>query len=85
MDETHFLKLVPPPKKEVSQVENHSDPLVRFRRVVLNVTESASDCLDRISRREMQKGAPSPALMEEYYLLRHYLDFIKKLCQTKSE
>jgi hypothetical protein len=84
MKEPHFLKLIPPAKKEESQVDDHSDPLVRFRGVVLNLTESASDCLNRISQRETQKDSPSPILMEDYFLLHHYLDFIKRLCQGKS-
>lgn len=84
MDEkTHFLKLVPPSKKEDDQVSPHLDPLVRFRRVVLNLTENALDCLNRISQQEMQKDSPSPNLMEEYFLLHHYLDFIKRFCQGK--
>jgi hypothetical protein len=83
MKEPHFLKLIPPAKKEESQVDDHSDPLVRFKGVVLNLTESASDCLNRISQRETQKDCPSPTLMEDYFLLHHYLDFMKRLCQRK--
>jgi hypothetical protein len=85
MDEPSYLKLVPPSKKEVGQDDHHSDPLTRFRAVVLNMTESALDCLNRISQQEMQKDSPSPTLMEEYSLLHHYLDFIKRFCQNKSE
>jgi len=85
MDErTHFLKVVPPSKKEAEQVSPHLDPLDRFKGMVRNLTESASDCLNRISQREMQKDSPSPTLMEEYFLLHHYLDFIERLCQNKS-
>lgn len=85
MDErAHFLKVVPPSKKEVGEVSPHLDPLDRFKGMVLNLTESASDCLNRISQREMQKDSPSPSLMEEYFLLHHYLDFIERLCQHKS-
>jgi hypothetical protein len=85
MDErTHFLKVILSSKKEVDQVSPHLDPLVRFRGVVLNLTESAVDRLNRISQREMQKDSPSPILMEEYFLLHHYLDFIERLCRGKS-
>jgi hypothetical protein len=83
MDETHFLEIVPPPKKEVGQVEHHSDPLVRFKGLVLNLTKSALDCLNRNSQQEMEKDSPSPNLLEEYFLLHHYLDFIKRFCQGK--
>jgi hypothetical protein len=84
MDETHYLKLVSPPKNEVDQESLNSDPLTRFRGVVLDLTESALDCLNRISQREMEKHSPSPTLMEEYFLLHHYLDFIERLCRDKA-
>ncbi len=86
MDErTSFLKVILPSKREADQVSPHLDPLDRLKGIVLNLTESASDCLNRISQREMQKDSPSPTLMEEYFLLHHYLDFIKRLCQGKPE
>ena len=85
MDETYYLKLIPPLKKEVGQESSHLSPLTRFRGVVLNLTESSLDCLNRISQREMEKDSPSPTLMEDYFLLHHYLDFIKRLCKAKSE
>jgi hypothetical protein len=85
MDErTHFLKVVLPSKKEVDQVSPHLDPLNRFKGMVLNLTESASVCLNRISQQEMEKDSSSPTLMEEYFLLHHYLDFIERLCRDKS-
>ncbi len=86
MDEKNrFLKVVSPPKKEVYQESPHLDPLDRLKGTVLNLTKSASECLNRISQREMQKDSPSPTLMEEYFLLHHYLDFIKRLCQGKKD
>jgi hypothetical protein len=83
VDENPFLKLVLPPKGKDSQTSSESDPLRRLKGVVLNLTESALDCLNRISRKEMQKESPSPKLMEEYFLLHHYLDFIKRFCQDQ--
>jgi len=87
MEETRYLKLVPPSKKEkeAGRISHRSDPLTRFKRVVLNLTESALDCLNRISQKDMEKDSPSPTLLEEYFLLHHYLDFIKRLCKGKSE
>jgi hypothetical protein len=85
MDDSRFLKLAPPPKKEPSQPAPHSDPLLRFKGVILNLIQSASDCLNRISRQEMQKNSPSPTLMEEYFLMHHYLDFIERLCRGKKD
>ncbi len=84
MKEPRFLKLLPSAKKEESHLADRLDPLVRFKGVVLNLTESASNCLNRISQRETQKESPSPTLMEDYFLLHHYLDFIKRLCQGES-
>jgi len=85
MDETRFLKLISSLKKEKTEVSHHTDPLFRFKRVVLNLTESALASLNRISAQEMGKGSPSASLMEEYYLLHHYLDFIRRLCRGKSD
>jgi hypothetical protein len=79
------LKVVPPSKKEGGQVSPPLDPLDRFKGVVLNLTENALDCLNRISQREMQKDSPSPTLMEEYFFLHHCVDFIKRLCQGKKD
>jgi hypothetical protein len=83
-ERTHFLKVVPSSKKEEDKGSPHLNPLDRFKGMVLNLTESASDCLNRISQREMEKQSPSPTLMEEYFLLHHYLDFIERLCRNKS-
>jgi len=85
MDEVPFLKLVPPSPKEGAPETSLSDPLNRFKGVVLNVTQSALDCLNRVSQQEAQKKSPSPNLMEEYFLLHHYLDFIRRLCEGKKD
>ena len=79
-----FLKAVPPSKKEVDQVDLHLDPLDRFKGTVLHLVGSALDSLNRISQQEIQKDSPSSTLMEEYFLLHHYLDFIERLCRDKS-
>ena len=80
-----FLKVVPSSKKEADQVDLHLDPIGRFKGTVLNLTESALSCLNRISQQEMQKDSPSATLMEEYFLLHHYLDFIERLCREKKD
>jgi hypothetical protein len=85
MEETRFLKLISPSKKEIDKENLHSDPLNLLKGVVLNLNESALSCLNRISQQEMQKSSPSSALMEEYFLLHHYLDFIKRLCQCRNK
>lgn len=84
MEESSFLKLVPFPKKEIEKSEQYSDPLFRFSRVVLSLTSNALDCLHRVAQREAKKASPSCELLEEYYLLNHYLDFIKRMCRDKT-
>jgi hypothetical protein len=81
MEETHLLKLVYPSKKGIDKDHPHFKPLNLFKGVVLNLNEGALNCLNRLSCQEMQKNSPSLTLMEEYFLLRHYLDFIRRLCQ----
>ena len=85
MEETRFLKLISPCKKEINKENLHFDPVSLFKGVVLNLDEGALNCLNRISQQEMQKDSPSSTLMEEYFLLHHYLDFIKRLCQCTNE
>lgn len=85
MDKPYYLKLLPPPKKETDQGISLPDPPTRFRKVVLNLIGNALSCLNRIGQKEMEKGSPSPNLMEEYSLLNHYLGFIKRLCEKKLE
>jgi len=85
MDEIPFLKLVPSTPKKGNSQTSLSDPVNRLRGVVLNLTESALDCLNRVSQQEAQKKSPSASLMEEYFLLHHYLDFIRRLCEGKKD
>ena len=80
-----FLKVVPPSKKRSDEAHLHLEPIDRFKGTVLNLTESALTCLNRISQQEIQKDSPSPTLMEEYFLLHHCLDFIDKLCREKKD
>ena len=80
MNNPRILKLVDSSKQDMEQSDRYNDPLFRFKKIVLNLDENALECLNRISRQEMEKESPSPDLMEEYYLLHHYLDFIKRLC-----
>lgn len=86
MDEKRrFLKVIPSSKKKVDPVALHLDPLDRLKGTVLNLAESALSCLNRISQQEMQRDSPSSTLMEEYFLLHHYLDFIERLCLSKKD
>ncbi len=85
LDDTPILKLVISSKKETPEVQSPLNPLARFKGLILNLTENALECLNQISRKEMEKNPPSPTLMEEYFLLHHYLDFIRRICKGKPE
>lgn len=83
MEENQFLKIIHLSKSPVIKFTPLADPLSRFCGIVLNLTSNALDCLQRLARKEMEKKSPSANIMEEYYLLQHYLDFIKRLCLEK--
>jgi len=55
-----------------------SDPLERFKAVVRDLTESALEIVNRISANEMSKPEPQAELVENYYLLYHYPNFLKR-------
>jgi hypothetical protein len=61
-----------------------SDPLERFKAVVRDLTESALEIVNRISANEMSKPEPQAELVEEYYLLHHYLDFLKRFASSSN-
>jgi len=54
-----------------------------IREVALNLTEGALGCLNLISQGETQKDSPSPILMEDYFLLHYYINFVERLRQGK--
>jgi hypothetical protein len=81
MEETRHLKLVPLTGAGIEKVREHRDDLSRFKGLVLSLSGDALDCLNRISRQELEKPSPEYALIDEYFLLHHYLGFIKRLCQ----
>lgn len=54
-------------------------PLERFKAAVRDLTEKALEIVNRISINEVNKPKPKVELIEDYYLLYHYLDFLKKL------
>jgi hypothetical protein len=81
MEETRHLKLVPPAGVGIERFREHRNDLSRFKGLVRSLTGDALDCLNRISRQEMEKPSPEYALIDEYFLLHHYLGFIKRLCQ----
>jgi hypothetical protein len=81
MEETRHLKLVPLAGVGIEKIGERMDALSRFKGVILSLTGEALGCLNRISRQEMEKTSPEYSLIEEYFLLHHYLAFIKRLCQ----
>ena len=55
-----------------------------FKAVVKNLTEHALTVLNKIGVNEMRKSEPDTDLIEDYYLLFHYLDFLKRFVSSKS-
>ncbi len=49
-----------------------------FKAVVGSLTEDALEVVNRIAAQEMSKPQPNAELVEEYYLLFHYLDYMKR-------
>lgn len=84
MEEKEFLKIIPLPKAPIIKATPVADSLTRFSGVILNLTSNALDCLQRLARKEMEKKSPSDNVLEEYHLLHHFLDFIKRLCLEKK-
>jgi len=84
MEGNSFLKVIPIPKLPVAKAKPESDSLFRFSHVILNLTSQALDCLQKLAQKEMEKKSPSVKILEEYYLLHHYLIFIKRLCLEKK-
>ncbi|MGB9700606.1 MAG: hypothetical protein ACPL5I_14615 [Thermodesulfobacteriota bacterium] len=85
MEEKQLFKIIPLPKGPINKARPAPDQLVRFSGVILNLTSHALDCLQGLTRREMEKKNPSVKVLEEYYLLYHYLDFMKRLCLEKGD
>lgn len=83
MEKKQSLKIIPLPKGSIIKATPVADSLTRFSGVILNLTSNALDCLQRLGRKEMERKNPSVIVLEEYYLLHHYLDFIKRLCLGK--
>lgn len=83
MEGGNFLKVIPMPKLPVSKVMPEADPLFRFSHIILSLTSDALNCLQRLTQKEMEKKEPSLFILEEYYLLHHYLDFMRRLCLKK--
>ncbi len=65
--------------------KNESPHLLEdFKAVVKNLTENALNVLNKIGINEMRKNKPNAELIEDYYLLFHYLDFLKRFVSSKS-
>jgi len=60
------------------------DQLERFKAVTRDLTEKALEIVNRISANEMSKPMPQAQIVEEYYLIHHYLDFLKRFALKKA-
>lgn len=85
MKDISYLKLLHPLEEKPTRTDLQSDPLYRLKKVILNLIENAILCLNRIVQKESEKPSPSASLMEDYYLLSHYLGFIKRICEDRSD
>ena len=54
-----------------------------FKAVVRSLTEDALKVLNKIAADEMNKPEPNTELVEDYYLLFHYLDFTRRFVSGK--
>lgn len=63
--------------------EENPHLLEDFKAVVRNLTEDALKVLNRIAGDEMSKPEPNAELVENYYLLFHYLDFTRRFVSGK--
>jgi hypothetical protein len=61
-----------------------NNQLERFRVITKDLMEKALEVLNRISTHELKKSEPEPDLMEDYYLLFHYLDFLKRFASHEA-
>jgi hypothetical protein len=57
--------------------------LLRFKAITGNIVQNALKKLDEICVEEMQGNKPSSSRMEKYFLLHHYLDYLKRFCEGK--
>ncbi len=55
-----------------------------FKAVVRSLTENALKVMNRISVNEMSKPEPNAELVEEYSLLFHYLDYMKRFVSGRG-
>jgi len=55
-----------------------------LKAVIKNLTENALKVLNRIAADEMSKPDIRAELVKDYYLLHHYLDFLKRLVSSKT-
>ncbi len=81
------LKLVQKPESEPGASpykEEKPQVLEDFRAVVKSLTENALKVMNRISAKEMSKLEPNAELVEDYSLLFHYLDYMKRFVSGKG-
>jgi hypothetical protein len=70
--------------KPPSDMNENPCRLDDFKAVLKNLTENALKVLNKVTANEMSKSEPKPELVEDYYLLFHYLDFMKRFVSSKG-
>jgi hypothetical protein len=80
-DNMETLRLVQKIESEPHMSSNRQPELHNqedFRAVIRSLTEDAMKVINRIAAHEMSKPEPNAELVEECYLLFHYLDYMKR-------
>jgi hypothetical protein len=80
------LKLVKAEEKALLPSASRSEnrELERFKAVTKNLSEKALEIVNRISMKEMSEPGFRTELVEDYYLLHHTLDFLRRFASSKA-
>lgn len=62
---------------------SRASELFRFKAITRNIAQKALMTLDDITAEEMQGEKRPKSRIEKYYLLNHYLSYLKRFCEGK--
>lgn len=81
MDSTKQCKIQ---KFTVYQAEerfSRARELLRFKAVTRDIVQNVLKIINEISAEEMKRENSSPSRIDKFYLLHHYLDYLKRFCE----
>ena len=64
--------------------EKTPDAPERLKAIVRDLTEKVLEIVNRISADEMIKSEPKAELVDDYYLIYHCLDYLKRFVLSKA-